>query len=46
VSSEAPIVVLCELKGLDKEAHDQQLVVGISRARNHRVIVAPPAARR
>jgi AAA domain/Nuclease-related domain/UvrD-like helicase C-terminal domain len=37
---ESPVVVLCELEDLD-ETIDQQLYVGISRARNHCVIVAP-----
>jgi superfamily I DNA/RNA helicase len=41
---EAPVVILCELEDLDPETRDQQLYVGISRARNHCVIVAPPAA--
>jgi len=41
---EAPVVILCELQDLDQETRDQQLYVGISRARNHCVIVAPPAA--
>jgi hypothetical protein len=38
---ESPVVVLCELEDLDDETIDQQLYVGISRARNHCVIVAP-----
>jgi predicted ATPase len=41
---EAPVVILCELEDLDQETRDQQLYVGISRARNHCVIVAPPPA--
>jgi Nuclease-related domain/UvrD-like helicase C-terminal domain/AAA domain len=41
---EAPVVVLCELEDLDVETRKQQLYVGMSRARNHCVIVAPPAA--
>jgi Nuclease-related domain/UvrD-like helicase C-terminal domain/AAA domain len=41
---EAPVVVLCELEDLDVETRRQQLYVGMSRARNHCVIVAPPAA--
>jgi hypothetical protein len=41
---EAPVVVLCELEDLDAETRKQQLYVGMSRARNHCVIVAPPAA--
>lgn len=38
---ESPVVILCELEDLDDETIDQQLYVGISRARNHCVIVAP-----
>jgi UvrD-like helicase C-terminal domain len=38
---ESPVVVLCELEDLDHESRDQQLYVGISRARNHCVLVAP-----
>jgi hypothetical protein len=38
---ESPVVVLCELEDLDDDSIDQQLYVGISRARNHCVIVAP-----
>jgi superfamily I DNA/RNA helicase len=38
---ESPVVVLCELEDLDDATIDQQLYVGISRARNHCVIVAP-----
>lgn len=41
---ESPVVILCELEDLDQATHDQQLYVGLSRARNHCVIVAPPAA--
>jgi hypothetical protein len=41
---ESPVVVLCELEGLDDETRKQQLYVGISRARNHCVIVAPRQA--
>jgi hypothetical protein len=40
---EAPVVVLCELEDLDDDTRTQQLYVGMSRARNHCVIVAPPA---
>ena len=36
-------VFLCELEDLDGESEDNQLYVGMSRARNHCVIVAPPA---
>jgi len=36
-------VFLCELEDLDGESEDDQLYVGMSRARNHCVIVAPPA---
>jgi AAA domain/UvrD-like helicase C-terminal domain len=41
---ESPVVILCELEDLDEATHDQQLYVGLSRARNHCVIVAPPSA--
>jgi Nuclease-related domain/UvrD-like helicase C-terminal domain/AAA domain len=41
---EAPVVLLCELEDLDDHTRTQQLYVGMSRARNHCVIVAPPAA--
>jgi superfamily I DNA/RNA helicase len=41
---ESPVVILCELEDLDPETRDQQLYVGLSRARNHCVIVVPPAA--
>ena len=40
---EAPVVLLCELEDLDDDTRTQQLYVGMSRARNHCVIVAPPA---
>jgi hypothetical protein len=40
---EAPAVILCELEDLDPETMDQQLYVGISRAKNHCAIVAPAA---
>ncbi len=38
---ESPVVVLCELEDLDDMTQDHQLYVGISRAKNHCVIVAP-----
>ncbi|MGH3993506.1 MAG: hypothetical protein ACRDSN_13725 [Pseudonocardiaceae bacterium] len=38
--------MLCELEGIDDMTLNQQLYVAISRARNHCVIVAPPAAGR
>ncbi len=41
---ESPVVVLCELEDLDEETQSSQLYVGVSRARNHCVVVAPPAA--
>ena len=41
---ESPVVVLCELEDLDEATRDQQLYVGISRARNHCVVVAPSPA--
>jgi len=40
---ESPVVVLCELGDLDAQSRDNQLYVGLSRARNHCVIVAPKA---
>ncbi len=40
---ESLVVILCELEDLDGETYDQQLYVGISRARSHCIIVAPPA---
>ena len=40
---ESPAVILCELEDIEDETIDQQLYVGISRARNHCVIVAPEA---
>ena len=39
---EAPAVILCELEDLDDESEDAQLYVGMSRARHHCVVVAPP----
>lgn len=38
---EAPVVILCELEDLDEETRDQQLYVGMSRAKNHCVVVVP-----
>lgn len=38
---ESPVVVLTELEDLDDATREQQLYVGLSRARNHCVIVAP-----
>ena len=38
---ESPVVVLCELGDLDDETRNRQLYVGMSRARNHCVVVAP-----
>lgn len=38
---ESPVVVLCELDNLDAASRDNQLYVGLSRARNHCVILAP-----
>jgi superfamily I DNA and RNA helicase len=40
---ESPVVILTELEDLDDATREQQLYVGLSRARNHCVIVAPPA---
>jgi hypothetical protein len=39
---ESPVVIMTELEDLDDATRDQQLYVGLSRARNHCVIVAPP----
>jgi len=36
---EAPVVILCELDDLEEQTREQQLYVGISRARSHCVIV-------
>jgi superfamily I DNA/RNA helicase len=41
---ESSVIVLCELEDLATDTMDAQLYVGMSRARNHCVIVAPPAA--
>ena len=38
---EAPVVILCELEGIDEETMDMQLYVGFSRAKNHCLVVAP-----
>jgi hypothetical protein len=38
---ESPVVILCELEDLDDMTADQQLYVGMSRAKNHCVVVAP-----
>ncbi len=38
---ESPVVVLCELDNLDDESRDNQIYVGMSRAKNHCVVVAP-----
>lgn len=38
---ESPVVVLCELEDLDDHSIDQQLYVGVSRAKNHGGVVAP-----
>ncbi len=38
---ESPVVILCELEDLDDETRDQQLYVGMSRAKNHCVVVVP-----
>jgi hypothetical protein len=40
---ESPAVVLCELEDIDDMTRDQQIYVGMSRARNHCVIVVPQA---
>jgi superfamily I DNA/RNA helicase len=38
---ESAVVVLCELEDLDEDTRDQQLYVGMSRAKNHCVVVVP-----
>jgi len=38
---ESKVVILCELEDTDELSRDAQLYVGISRAVNHCVIVAP-----
>ena len=38
---ESPVVVLCELEDLPSDSMDAQLYVGMSRARNHCVVIAP-----
>jgi len=38
---ESPVVILCELEDIDGESIDKQLYVGLSRARNHCVVVGP-----
>jgi superfamily I DNA/RNA helicase len=38
---EAPVVVFCELEDLDGATRDSQIYVGMSRARNHCIVVAP-----
>jgi Nuclease-related domain/AAA domain/UvrD-like helicase C-terminal domain len=38
---ESPVVVLCEAEDLDDMSREQQLYVGISRAKNHCVVVTP-----
>ena len=41
---ESPVVVLCELEDIEDETFNAQLYVGMSRAKNHCVLVAPPGA--
>lgn len=40
---ESPAVILCELEDIDEATLDQQLYVGMSRARNYCAVVAPKA---
>jgi superfamily I DNA/RNA helicase len=40
---ESPVVILCELEDLDEATRQQQLYVGMSRAKNHCVVVVPKA---
>jgi hypothetical protein len=37
---EAPVVILCELEELDDRTREQQLYVGLSRAKNHCIVVS------
>lgn len=39
---ESPVVVVCELEGLRREAWKHQLYVALSRARHHCVLLLPP----
>ena len=41
---ESPVVLMCELEGLDEGTRGQQLYVGMSRARNHCLLVVPAPA--
>ena len=41
---ESPVVILCELEDIEDETLGQQIYVGMSRAKNHCVVVVPPAA--
>jgi superfamily I DNA/RNA helicase len=41
---EAPVVLLCELEDIDEATRERQLYVGISRAKNHCVVVLPAVA--
>ena len=38
---ESPVIILCELEDLDDETRDRQIYVGMSRARNHCIVVVP-----
>ncbi len=38
---EASVVVLCELEDVEEETMNQQLYVGVSRAKTHCVVVVP-----
>jgi hypothetical protein len=40
---ESPVVILCELEDIDDDTVDKQLYVGVSRARNHCIVVVPKA---
>lgn len=39
---ESPVVILCELENTWGDSYTQQIYTGMSRARNHCVLVAPP----
>ena len=40
---ESPVVILCELEEIDDDTVGKQLYVGVSRARNHCIVVVPKA---
>lgn len=40
---ESSVVILCELEDIDRETIDRQLYAGLSRVRNHCIVVVPAA---